>query len=145
MLNLDDSHQHPLTLPDEAMQSRTPRPKPPSPNWTPQPPLAVFVRNLQLLQLDRHDDWPQISPRSLTDTSQNQRQRVKAIEWALYHLITLWDPSTARDVWPPSPQCLDARLTAAETPSLLPSARAATISQSARRLVPRTLRFKETG
>ncbi|OOF99634.1 hypothetical protein ASPCADRAFT_138316 [Aspergillus carbonarius ITEM 5010] len=79
------------------MQSRTPRPKPPSPNWTPQPPLAVFVRNLQLLQLDRHDDWPQISPRSLTDTSQNQRQRVKAIEWALYHLITLWDPSTARD------------------------------------------------
>ncbi|PWY66043.1 hypothetical protein BO94DRAFT_570295 [Aspergillus sclerotioniger CBS 115572] len=79
------------------MQSRTPRPKPPSPNWPPQPPLAVFVRSLQLLQLDRHDDWPHISLRSLADTSQNQRQRVRAIEWALYHLVALWDPSTARD------------------------------------------------
>ncbi|PYI08235.1 hypothetical protein BO78DRAFT_365254 [Aspergillus sclerotiicarbonarius CBS 121057] len=79
------------------MQSRTPRPKPPSANWAPQAPLSVFVRNLQLLQLDLHDDWPHISLRSLADTSQNQRQRVKAIEWALYHLVTLWDPSTARD------------------------------------------------
>ncbi|RAK99230.1 uncharacterized protein BO80DRAFT_495041 [Aspergillus ibericus CBS 121593] len=79
------------------MQSRTPRLKPPSPNWAPQPPLSVFVRNLQLLQLDRHDDWPHISLRTLADTSQNQRQRVRAIEWALYHLVALWDPSTARD------------------------------------------------
>lgn len=78
------------------MQSRTPRPKPP--NWSPQPPLSVFVRNLQLLQLDRHDDWPRISLRSLADTSQNQRQRIRAIEWALYHLVALWDPDTARDV-----------------------------------------------
>ncbi|GLA46256.1 hypothetical protein AnigIFM63604_009049 [Aspergillus niger] len=77
------------------MQSRTPRPKPP--NWSPQPPLSVFVRNLQLLQLDRHDDWPRISLRSLADTSQNQRQRIRAIEWALYHLVALWDPDTARD------------------------------------------------
>ncbi|PYH90229.1 hypothetical protein BO71DRAFT_82660 [Aspergillus ellipticus CBS 707.79] len=77
------------------MQSRTPRPK--TPNWSPQPPLAVFVRNLQLLQLDRHNDWPHITLRSLADTSQNQRQRIRVIEWALYHLVTLWDPDTARD------------------------------------------------
>lgn len=77
-------------------------PRPPSrskrPDWTPQPPVAVFVRNLQLLQLDSRDDWPGITVRSLSPSSQNQRQRVKAIEWALYQLVALWDPETARDV-----------------------------------------------
>ncbi|KAE8309403.1 HAUS augmin-like complex subunit 6 N-terminus-domain-containing protein [Aspergillus transmontanensis] len=76
-------------------------PRPPSrskrPDWTPQPPVAVFVRNLQLLQLDSRDDWPGITVRSLSPSSQNQRQRVKAIEWALYQLVALWDPETARD------------------------------------------------
>ncbi|RAL17681.1 uncharacterized protein BO97DRAFT_381249 [Aspergillus homomorphus CBS 101889] len=77
------------------MQARTPRPKPP--NWSPPPPLVVFVRNLRLLQLDTHRDWPNITLRTLADTSQNQRQRLKAVEWALYHLVNLWDPDTARD------------------------------------------------
>ncbi|PYH44281.1 uncharacterized protein BP01DRAFT_392808 [Aspergillus saccharolyticus JOP 1030-1] len=77
------------------MQARTPRPKPP--NWTPPPPLLVFVRNLRLLQLDAHRDWPNITLQSLADTSQNQRQRLKAVEWALYHLVTIWDPDTARE------------------------------------------------
>ncbi|KAE8417357.1 HAUS augmin-like complex subunit 6 N-terminus-domain-containing protein [Aspergillus pseudocaelatus] len=75
-------------------------PRPPSrskrPDWTPQPPVVVFVRNLQLLQLDFRDDWPGITVRSLS-SPQNQRQRVKAIEWALYQLVALWDPETARD------------------------------------------------
>ncbi|KAE8377667.1 HAUS augmin-like complex subunit 6 N-terminus-domain-containing protein [Aspergillus bertholletiae] len=76
-------------------------PRPPSwskrPDWTPQPPVTVFVRNLQLLQLDSYDDWPRITVRSLSPSSQNQRQRVKAVEWALYQLVALWDPETARD------------------------------------------------
>ncbi|PLN75971.1 HAUS augmin-like complex subunit 6 N-terminus-domain-containing protein [Aspergillus taichungensis] len=75
--------------------ARPPRPKPP--NWPAQSSLAVFVRNLQLLQLDCHDDWPGITVRSLAPSSQNQRQRIKAIEWALYHLVAIWDPETARD------------------------------------------------
>ncbi|RAH65060.1 uncharacterized protein BO66DRAFT_359907 [Aspergillus aculeatinus CBS 121060] len=77
------------------MQARTPRPK--TPNWSPPPPLVVFVRNLRLLQLDTHRDWPNITLRSLADTSQNQRQRLKLVEWALYQLVTIWDPDTARD------------------------------------------------
>lgn len=81
---------------------RPPRPKPP--NWPAQSSLAVFVRNLQLLRLDCHDDWPGITVRSLAPSSQNQRQRIKAIEWALYHLVAIWDPETARDVrWTPCP------------------------------------------
>ncbi|KAE8387539.1 HAUS augmin-like complex subunit 6 N-terminus-domain-containing protein [Aspergillus alliaceus] len=79
------------------MQSSRPPSRPKMSDWTPQPPLAVFVRNLQLLQLDYHDDWPGITVRSLSPSSQNQRQRVKAVEWALYRLVALWDPETARD------------------------------------------------
>ncbi|KAE8350891.1 HAUS augmin-like complex subunit 6 N-terminus-domain-containing protein [Aspergillus coremiiformis] len=66
-------------------------------DWTPQSSLTVFVRNLHLLQLDYHDDWPGITVRSLSPSSQNQRQRVRVIEWALYQLVALWDPETARD------------------------------------------------
>ncbi|THC97077.1 hypothetical protein EYZ11_003455 [Aspergillus tanneri] len=79
------------------MQSSRAPERPKALNWSSSPPLAVFVRNLQLLQLDRHDDWPSITVRSLSHSSQNQRQRVKAIEWALYQLVAIWDPETARD------------------------------------------------
>ncbi|EAU37859.1 conserved hypothetical protein [Aspergillus terreus NIH2624] len=79
------------------MQASKPPPRPRAPNWEPPSSLAVFVRNLQLLQLDRRQDWPAISVRSLSPASHNQRQRLKAIEWALYHLVALWDPETARD------------------------------------------------
>ncbi|KAE8154784.1 HAUS augmin-like complex subunit 6 N-terminus-domain-containing protein [Aspergillus avenaceus] len=79
------------------MQSNRPPSRHKSSDWIPQPPLAVFIRNLRLLQLDTHDDWPDISASSLSPSSQNQRQRIKTIEWALYHLVVLWDPETARD------------------------------------------------
>lgn len=81
------------------MQSSRAPPRPKALNWTPQSHLAVFVRNLQLLQLDQRDDWPGITVRSLSPTSQTQqRQRIKAVEWALYQLVTIWDLETARDV-----------------------------------------------
>ncbi|KAF7595856.1 hypothetical protein BBP40_004347 [Aspergillus hancockii] len=79
------------------MQSSRPPSRHKASDWTPQPPLAVFVRNLQLLQLDCRDDWPGITVRSLSHSSQNQRQRIKAVEWALYQLVALWDPEIARD------------------------------------------------
>ncbi|KAL3457482.1 HAUS augmin-like complex subunit 6 N-terminus-domain-containing protein [Aspergillus heterothallicus] len=75
--------------------SKTPRPKPS--NWPPQSAHTVLIRNLHLLELDQLEDWSSITPRILAPSSQNQRQRIKAVEWILYHLISLWDPETARD------------------------------------------------
>ncbi|KAL5332800.1 HAUS augmin-like complex subunit 6 N-terminus-domain-containing protein [Aspergillus crustosus] len=78
------------------MQSlKTPRPKPS--NWPPQASHTVLIRNLQILELDQLDDWPGITLRTLSPSSQNQRQRIKAVEWILYRLVTLWDLETARD------------------------------------------------
>jgi hypothetical protein len=76
--------------------SKTPRPKPS--NWPAQSSQTVLIRNLQLLELDQLDDWPGITLHTLSPSSQNQRQRIKAVEWILYRLIALWDPETARDV-----------------------------------------------
>lgn len=76
--------------------SKPPRQKPP--NWSISSHITVFIRNLKLLQLDQQDDWPNINLRSLSPSSQNQRQRVKAVEWALYHLFAIWDPEGAQDV-----------------------------------------------
>ncbi|RDW90464.1 uncharacterized protein DSM5745_02239 [Aspergillus mulundensis] len=75
--------------------SRTPRPKPS--NWPPQSSHTVLIRNLQLLELDQLEDWPGITLRTLSPSSQNQRQRIKSVEWILYRLVALWDPETARD------------------------------------------------
>ena len=76
--------------------SKTPRPKPS--NWPPQTSHTVLIRNLQLLELDQLEDWPGINSRTFSPSSQNQRHRIKAVEWILYRLIALWDPETARDV-----------------------------------------------
>lgn len=86
-----------LSLSLSIMQSaKPPRPKPP--NWSTESHLTVFVRNLRLLQLDQREDWPNINLRTLSASSQNQRQRVKAVEWALYQLFVIWDPDGAQDV-----------------------------------------------
>lgn len=61
-------------------------------NWSPPPHVALFIRNLKLLQLDQYKDWPEINSRTLSPSPQNQRQRIKAVEWALYHLFAIWDP-----------------------------------------------------
>ncbi|KAJ5805198.1 hypothetical protein N7474_011085 [Penicillium riverlandense] len=65
------------------------RPKPL--NWSPPSHLTVFVRNLRLLQLDQQPDWPGISLRTLSPSSQNHRQRIRLVEWALFHLFAIWD------------------------------------------------------
>ncbi|OQD61990.1 hypothetical protein PENPOL_c014G07131 [Penicillium polonicum] len=71
------------------------RPKPL--DWPGPSHLDVFIRNLKLLHLDQREDWPGISLRALTPTSQNQRHRTRLIEWALYHLYAIWDPETAQN------------------------------------------------
>lgn len=77
----------------------TTRPVRPKPlDWPGPSHLDVFLRNLKLLHLDQREDWPGISLRTLTPTSQNQRQRTRLIEWALYHLYTIWDPESAQNV-----------------------------------------------
>ncbi|KAJ5604541.1 hypothetical protein N7510_009695 [Penicillium lagena] len=65
------------------------RPKPLK--WSSPSHLTVFIRNLRLLQLDQQPDWPVISLRALSPSSQNHRQRIRLIEWALFHLFAIWD------------------------------------------------------
>ena len=79
----------------ERMQKQT---KPKALAWSWPSHVAVFVRNLQLLKLDQQPDWPGITVRRLSPSSQNQRQRTKAVEWALYHLCAIWDPAATQDV-----------------------------------------------
>ncbi|KAJ6100112.1 hypothetical protein N7467_001647 [Penicillium canescens] len=68
------------------------RPNRPKPlDWLGPSHQDVFIRNLKLLQLDQREDWPSISIRSLSASSQNQRQRIRLIEWALYYLFAIWD------------------------------------------------------
>ncbi|CRL21660.1 unnamed protein product [Penicillium camemberti] len=71
------------------------RPKPL--DWPGPSHLDVFIRNLKLLHLDQREDWPGISLRALTPTSQNQRHRTRLVEWALYHLYAIWDPEIAQN------------------------------------------------
>ena len=76
--------------------TRPARPKPL--DWSTPPHLTVFIRNLKLLHLDQREDWPDITIRSLSPSSQNQRQRIRLVEWALYYLFTIWDPEGAQNV-----------------------------------------------
>ncbi|CAG8220323.1 unnamed protein product [Penicillium olsonii] len=69
--------------------SRPVRPKPL--DWPAPSHLGLFVKNLRLLRLDQLEDWPGISLRALSPSSQNQRQRIRLVEWALYQLYVLWD------------------------------------------------------
>lgn len=75
-----------------------PRPARPKPlDWATPSHLTVFLRNLKLLNLHQREDWPDITLRSLSPSSQNQRQRIRLIEWALYYLFTIWDDEGARN------------------------------------------------
>lgn len=62
--------------------------------------VTLFLTNLRLLDLDRRSDWPEITPQTFStkDAQQNQKNRVKAVEWTLYRLFELWDREETRDV-----------------------------------------------
>lgn len=77
----------------------TPRPVRPKPlDWPGPSHLNVFSNNLKLLHLDQLADWPGISLRTLSSSPQNQRQRIRLVEWALYQLYAIWDPEGAQNV-----------------------------------------------
>ncbi|KAJ5087690.1 hypothetical protein N7456_011306 [Penicillium angulare] len=83
-----------------------PRPARPKPlEWDGPSYHAIFIRNLKLLHLDQREDWPDITLRSLSSSSANQRQRIRLVEWALYYLFNIWDPESAlnklRPFFPP--------------------------------------------
>lgn len=138
----------PYHLQASTMQSSKQPVRPKSLNWTQQSHTCVFIRNLKLLQLDLQPDWPDITVSSLSPSLQNQRQRIRVVEWALYHLVALWDPKLAHDVCDylhllskkrmnlTSYRCL-------ETPPFLPSVGAATIGQSSCRSISSTFRSEE--
>jgi hypothetical protein len=62
--------------------------------------VSLFLRNLQLLDLDLLPDWPGLNLLTFTnkDATQGQKKRVQCVEWALYQLFALWDPEEARNV-----------------------------------------------
>jgi hypothetical protein len=62
--------------------------------------IALFITNLRLLDLDRSTDWPGITPQTFNarDGQQNQKLRVRCVEWALYRLFELYDANEAREV-----------------------------------------------
>lgn len=74
--------------------------QPPALPYIARPSLSqLFVANLRLLDLDQLPDWPSITPRSFStrDGQQNQKQRIRCVEWALYRLFELWDQEETRD------------------------------------------------
>ncbi|KAK3323769.1 HAUS augmin-like complex subunit 6 N-terminus-domain-containing protein [Cercophora scortea] len=97
---------------------------PPTATATASSNISLFLTNLRLLDLDLHPDWPGIN--SLTfgtkDVAQGQKKRIQSVEWALYHLFTLWDPDEARNklrpFFPPLDQVQSLNLRAALLRSL---------------------------
>ncbi|KAL9577166.1 MAG: hypothetical protein Q9212_006541, partial [Teloschistes hypoglaucus] len=61
--------------------------------------ISTFITNLRLLNLDQLDDWPDVNPSlfAIRNARENQKQRVRCVEWALYKLFTLWSPKEAKN------------------------------------------------
>lgn len=63
--------------------------------------LSIFLTNLNLLDLDQLQDWPAICAETFaTDgtSAQGLKKRVHCVEWALFHLFSLWDPEETKKV-----------------------------------------------
>lgn len=60
----------------------------------------LFATNLRLLNFDQLEDWPAISNKTFStkDAQQNQKQRIRCTEWALFRLFEIWDLEEARNV-----------------------------------------------
>lgn len=68
--------------------------------WVSPSNVNTFVRCLRLLDFHLRDDWPNVSEQlfSAKCLQQNLQQRVKCVEWSLYRLFEIWDPSYTKDV-----------------------------------------------
>ncbi|KAL8809833.1 MAG: hypothetical protein Q9223_002082 [Gallowayella weberi] len=61
--------------------------------------IASFITHLRLLDIDRLEDWPSVTedlfaPKHVRD---NQKQRIRCVEWALYRLFELWNSKEAKN------------------------------------------------
>lgn len=74
----------------------------PSPHVHHGPPaLSIFLTNLNLLDLDQHEDWPGIKAQTFASggsSAQGLKKRVHCVEWALFQLFALWDPDETKKV-----------------------------------------------
>ncbi|CBX90926.1 hypothetical protein LEMA_P059600.1 [Plenodomus lingam JN3] len=63
--------------------------------------ITLFVTNLRLLDLDKRDDWPDITVQTFSAKNADQKQRISGAEWALYRLFEIWDvDETAQKLQP---------------------------------------------
>lgn len=107
------------------------------------PNITVFLRNLRLLNLDVKDDWPfpNADCFSSKGLQQNPRDRIRCIEWALYHLFEIWDPEETRSVSHDSSTTLlklnlsDKHCWSLEIPSPVPCTPAFTVDQPTRSIL----------
>ncbi|RBR23094.1 uncharacterized protein FIESC28_04089 [Fusarium coffeatum] len=104
-----------------------------APNKTPAPahahhgPLAlsIFLTNLNLLDLDQLEDWPDVRAETFATggtSAQGLKKRVHCVEWTLYQLFALWDPEETKKklkpFFPPLDQTQSVNLRAALLRSL---------------------------
>ncbi|QGI80079.1 hypothetical protein CEK25_006808 [Fusarium fujikuroi] len=93
----------------------------PSPHAHHGPPaLSIFLTNLNLLDLDQHEDWPGIKAQTFASggsSAQGLKKRVHCVEWALFQLFALWDPDETKKklkpFFPPLDQTQSVNLRAA--------------------------------
>lgn len=73
-----------------------------APAATTSTPIAQFLTNLRLLDLDLLSDWPDITPATFNGTTANAAQghkkRLQCVEWALFRLFEIWDPEETSTV-----------------------------------------------
>jgi hypothetical protein len=63
--------------------------------------ISIFLTNLSLLDLDQHEDWPDIRAETFATggtSAQGLKKRVHSVEWALFQLFALWDPEETKKV-----------------------------------------------
>ncbi|KAG8669440.1 hypothetical protein FPOAC2_08769 [Fusarium poae] len=87
--------------------------------------LSIFLTNLNLLDLDQHQDWPGICAETFATggtSAQGLKKRVHCVEWALFQLFSLWDPEETKKklkpFFPPLDQTQSVNLRAALLRSL---------------------------
>lgn len=99
----------------------------------------LFATNLRLLNFDLLEDWPAITTKTFStkDAQQNQKQRVRCIEWALFRLFELWDPQETRDVGRLIVPVYTPLITVfIETATFLSASRTSPVSEPPRCLIP---------
>ncbi|KAL8801736.1 MAG: hypothetical protein Q9182_004275 [Xanthomendoza sp. 2 TL-2023] len=58
-----------------------------------------FISHLRLLDFDQLEDWPGVTEELFAPkhVRENQKQRIRCVEWALYRLFELWNSKEAKN------------------------------------------------